>query len=58
MKTICAWCRKDMGVKLPTLESGDQVSYGICPTCQERMQKELVTMKINVEERQSLVLEK
>ena len=39
MKSICAWCKKDMGDKEPLEDLS--TTHGMCKECYERMEKEI-----------------
>lgn len=42
MIVICAWCKKDLGVKEPLEDKA--VSHGMCPECVELTLEEIHTL--------------
>ena len=49
IRVVCAWCRRDMGLK-----EGDApypISHGICPECAEKVRAEINETKKQQDER-------
>lgn len=44
MKSICAWCKKDLG-EVPGGEDSAEISHGICESCHEKELKKMEQMK-------------
>jgi len=41
MRTLCAWCNKDLGEKEPFEDN--EISHGCCRECVEKIEKDLLS---------------
>lgn len=49
IRTICAWCEKDMGLRLEAIkptdevqENGEWISHSICPNCRANVEGQMI----------------